>query len=653
MLLAKAHRLTLLLFFQLLVINTVANAQTSQWSPGPNMYSPASPLMTLLLDGRVLAAGGSPTAPATAQIFDPATNAWSVTGRMIFDDGNLASQCGPTYGGSATLLQNGLVLVAGGYNCSAGSISTAQLYDPKTGTWTATGKMATPRWGHSATLLANGKVLVAGGCCGPMQSSSSYPAGYYTSLTSAELYDPASGTWSSAGTLTTARYAHSATALNDGTVLIAGGVYYQTGVVASAETYDPATGTWRPTGSMATARGWQGSAKLLDGTVLVLGGSAGGCCSGLATAEVYDPLTKAWSGAGTMSTGRQAPSATVLSDGTVLAAGGYSCCSSPDSFKASTETYNARTKQWTGAGNMSAGREGHGAVRLSDGRVLIAGGLSQSNQVVATTDIFAGINTLPPQLNVVNLTLGTKQATPVTFSAAWLIAYDSDPDGDPLSVASVNSVSKSGGAIVDNGNGTYTYTPPAGFAGTDAFSYTITDRKDSTAIATVTVTVTAAPPPGPATYFPKSVSITAGSYDWGTMDSFRAEDNNTYDIRSVTAGSNLTDWYGTTNMQVSNPPATLSKLTVTYRGQYSRSNVQQQLYLYNFSSKNPDPSKNWDLFSTQAVGNSNDVTATAVSTNPQSYIDPVTGEMRARIRGASLSTSKFYCYSNFLSFQVQ
>ena len=141
---------------------------------------------------------------------------------------------------TATLLPNGKVLVAGGYDGS-GTLASAELYDPASGTWTATGSLATARYRHTATLLPNGKVLVAGG------SDNS------GALASAELYDPASGTWTATGSLATARDCHTATLLPNGKVLVAGG-FDGSGSLASAELYDPASGTWTATGSLATAR---------------------------------------------------------------------------------------------------------------------------------------------------------------------------------------------------------------------------------------------------------------------------------------------------------------------------------------------------------------------------------------------------------------
>jgi WD40 repeat protein len=163
------------------------------------------------------------------------------------------------YAHTATLLPNGMVLVAGGYNQTDGDLASAELYDPETGTWTETGSLATARDGHTATLLPNGKVLVAGG----------YSNG--SVLRSAELYDPASGTWTATSNLATKRYSHTATLLPNGKVLVAGGDN-NGGVLASAELYDPGSGRWRATGSLNMARESHTTTLLPNGKVLVAGG---------------------------------------------------------------------------------------------------------------------------------------------------------------------------------------------------------------------------------------------------------------------------------------------------------------------------------------------------------------------------------------------
>ena len=223
---------------------------------------------TLLLNGKVLVAGGfSGTVGqgiANAELYDSATGTWTATSPMR----------SPRFYHTATLLPNGKVLVAGGVNGDA-TIGTAELYDPTAGTWTLINPMTTNRSLHTATLLTNGKVLVAGG-------------GGSGTYNSAELFDPATGTWSPTGAMNVIRLSHTATLLRDGRVLVAGGWNSSPSFPADAadtELYDPATGTWTYAGSLTVPRYSHTATLLGDGNVLVTGGTS---TTGLtSSAEVF------------------------------------------------------------------------------------------------------------------------------------------------------------------------------------------------------------------------------------------------------------------------------------------------------------------------------------------------------------------------------
>jgi uncharacterized repeat protein (TIGR01451 family) len=169
--------------------------------------------------------------------------------------------------------------------------------------------MSTGRAYHTATLLSDGRVLVTGGY------EDGGGGGY---LSSAEVYNPASGTWSSASAMSAARSYHTATLLPDRRVLVSGG-YNDSGYLSSAEVYDPVTGSWSPTGSMSTSRYIHTATSLSDGRVLVSGGFSG---SALGSAETYDPIPGTWSESGSMNAPRYLHTATRLSDGRVLVSGG-------------------------------------------------------------------------------------------------------------------------------------------------------------------------------------------------------------------------------------------------------------------------------------------------------------------------------------------
>lgn len=271
-------------------------------------------------------------------------------------------------GHTATLLPDGRVLVAGGVGPIAGTqLASAELYDPTTGTWTATGNMIEARINHTATPLPDGRVLVAGGVGA---STSEFFANI---LSSAELYDPSTGEWTSTGAMFDVRVGHTATALLDGTVLVAGGGSSSDGdggPLASAEVYDPGTGQWTVTGSTIGAGPDRSATILDDGQVLVVGGAAGDVELG-GLAELFDPGSGTWSTAGEMAEARFDHTATLLLDGRVLVAGS-------GSNLASTELYDPFNGSWSATGFMLEGRLRHTATLLPDGQVLVAGSMSGS-----------------------------------------------------------------------------------------------------------------------------------------------------------------------------------------------------------------------------------------------------------------------------------
>jgi uncharacterized repeat protein (TIGR01451 family) len=183
------------------------------------------------------------------------------------------------------------------------------------------------------------------------------------------------------------RYLPTATRLSDGRVLVAGGEN-SSGYLASVEIYDPATGVWSLAGSMCTARVLHTATRLLDGRVIVAGGFNGG--AGLASAEIYDPATQTWSPKASMSTGRYYHTATSLSDGRVLVAGGNGISGG--------EIYNPATNSWSLTGSMNTARAFHTASLLSDGRVLVTGGENASG-VVSTAEIFSLPDATAPEVS--------------------------------------------------------------------------------------------------------------------------------------------------------------------------------------------------------------------------------------------------------------
>jgi N-acetylneuraminic acid mutarotase len=179
--------------------------------------------------------------------------------------------------------------------------------------------LLTARYNHTATLLGNGKVLVTGGFGGVTSTLQNVGA----ALASAELYDPTSGTWAAAASMSTARMNHTATLLASGDVLVTGGTGGSV-TLATAEIYHPASDTWTPAASLSTARQFHAAQILSSGAVLVVGGlnDSSNAVFGVGSAELYDPVANTWSTAGSMVTHRQHFILAGLGDGRVLLDGG-------------------------------------------------------------------------------------------------------------------------------------------------------------------------------------------------------------------------------------------------------------------------------------------------------------------------------------------
>ena len=392
---------------------TATPPAAARWVPAGTMKLARSYFAALpLADGTVLVVGhdntctpgGANEDSVEAELFD-GTDAWARTAPLN----------APRDGFASVRLRDGRVLVTGGYTgvtATAGVLaySSARIYDPQTGTWAKPGLMHVARYQPSAALLADGRVLVAGGVYADENS--------FDTRASAELFDPGTGKWSVTGSMKTARSAASAVTLDDGRVLVVGGVDSDGDPLRTAEVFDPDSGRWSSAGSLAKARAGFTLTLLPDGSVLAVGGDPGGSWASdkpLASAERFDPSSGTWSPAASMATPRTLHVAALLEDGTVLVAGGNDralvlpsgtsavpgepggaivFASAPGDARvaltplnafppptASTEIYDPVTDSWSTAAPMASRRAAASAVALDDGSVLVIGGYGSWGQV--------------------------------------------------------------------------------------------------------------------------------------------------------------------------------------------------------------------------------------------------------------------------------
>lgn len=320
----------------------------------------------LLSTGKVLTFGGDDCSSSnivysSSELYNPTTGTWSATGSMIEHRTHLAS----------IVLQNGKVLAIGGSDENQDVLSTCEIYDVALGTWSATGSMINTRYGHRAVLLPNGKVFVSGG----------------RSDVSAEIYDPALSTWTAAAN---SNYTHGKDGamilLNNGKVLFTGGESSSPG--SRAEIYDPATDSWTWTGSMQLNRNNHSMTKLSDGRILIFGGNFTPIQS-----EIFDPAGNTFTLTGAPSQNRSNCIGILLTDGRVLVYGIGNFFSASDTKI--IEIYNPATGTWTAPVTNLIGANLYTMVSLQNSSILIIGGsFTTGNGASPVCRIIQGVSAL-------------------------------------------------------------------------------------------------------------------------------------------------------------------------------------------------------------------------------------------------------------------
>ncbi|OGL44872.1 MAG: hypothetical protein A2149_06690 [Candidatus Schekmanbacteria bacterium RBG_16_38_11] len=338
--------------------------------------------VAILNDGRVFLTGGmraGAIAQTSAEIYDPETNTFTLT------TGSMSIR---RISHVATALQDGRVLVTGGRTATtiAGGgvvLSSAEIYDPATDTFTSTGNMNVARRSHTATLLSDGRVLIAGGGSG-VSTGTTLP------IASCEIYDPQTGVFTLAGNMNFARQFQRAVVLKDGRILLANG---STGAGTSAPTkkmeiYDPQANTFTYIGDSIYPRLAQGAVRMRDGRVLLIA-SYTGVSGGISpSCEIYDPQTNTFTATGSMHHPRIDIGGFLLPSGKVLVPAGAMTVLGAAVFHPTAEIFDPETEEWKFVGSLNLGRDEFSGVLLKDGRAFISGGFGKNVSYLQGAEIY-------------------------------------------------------------------------------------------------------------------------------------------------------------------------------------------------------------------------------------------------------------------------
>ncbi|MFO0590796.1 MAG: hypothetical protein U0441_24850 [Polyangiaceae bacterium] len=284
-------------------------------------------------------------------------------------------------GHSATLLRDGRVLVAGSSFFSQLGGGTAEIFDPKTRTWSAPIPMTKAHGNHAAALLPDGRVLLVSGYLDLSNDISRF----------VDIFDPATNTFSEGPKSLRSHSYAPATVLADGRVLIAGGY----NALNKSEVFDPATMTWTAADNALIQSNFYHPAALLpDGRAIVPGGGydTNSMYISFAYVEIYDPIANSWSHGAPLKHDRRWHTATELADGRVMAAGGVVGGDYQDVGKSlsSVEIYDGAANQWTSAPDLAVARHRHAALRLASGAVLVTGGIDPTASVIESAEVWDG-----------------------------------------------------------------------------------------------------------------------------------------------------------------------------------------------------------------------------------------------------------------------
>jgi len=454
------------------------------------------PLVAVLQDGAVLVAGGEGASGAplsSAEIYQPASGAWAPTGSLLV----------PVFDGTATVLADGDVLVAGGLSGSPGALaptSASEIYDPATGAWSPTsGQLIFASFAASAALVpSSGAVLYAGGLTSTANGA--------VATTSAELYDPSTGTWSATGSLPAGVADAQMVALSSGSVLLAGGETSVGGTLSAlSELYVPSQQTWTGAQAMPDAVAGATTTLLADGDVLVAGGKETTSGTPTNATQLFDPFTGGWTSLSAMPVATYGATATLLVSGEVLYAGGFTAASAVPT--ATAALFDPSSSTWSTTADLIFPLAFAGAARLANGDVLIAGGTTTSG-VTGVSELYTAQVAQGAQATI---------TSPASFNVHPGVynSFTITTSGTPTPTLAESGALPPGLVFAANSNGTATIsgTPAASLTGTYYVTITATNGVGSPAMQSLALVLPSVAEVAPTITSPASFNVKPGVYN--------------------------------------------------------------------------------------------------------------------------------------------
>jgi len=356
---------------------------------------------------------------------------------------------GPRFNHTATLFDDGKVLITGGTDDGYRSLKTTEIFLPSTGEWSEGPDMMENRQRHSAEGLPDGRLIIIGGYEGGGHPSllADYSGQGNRSFSTTEIFDPDTSTFSIGPSLISGRFWQRSIQLRSGDILVIGGLSVEGGALGKCEILDVDEMVWKSASPLNLPRARCTASLLKDGRVLVTGGHDGRTKTPFASCEIYDPARDIWEITTPMNFGRGYHGGALLKDGRYLVSGGFSAPGQPD--RSDSEVYDPETKTWTMQSDLYFPRHNHESVLLDSGMVIIMGGSNcQTGGCHSTLEFFDPVTGEWEDSFII--VMGRKWVSAVTMTDGSVMITGGMSCGEPTSRTELYTPPSIGGKTHDD-----------------------------------------------------------------------------------------------------------------------------------------------------------------------------------------------------------